>query len=96
VLVAIGVLPGYRGVWRAMHLGGRVSVETARRLWPAWAERAAEASESTSGDAPVEEAARVEPPPRLRDRVGRALAAEWRRPSAARSDDDVAEGEESS
>jgi len=39
VLVAIGVLPGYRGVWRAMHLGGRVSEETARRLWPAWTER---------------------------------------------------------
>jgi len=34
VLVAIGVLPGYRGVWRAMHLGGRVPAATARRLWP--------------------------------------------------------------
>jgi cytochrome b subunit of formate dehydrogenase len=39
VLVAIGVLPGYRGVWRAMHLGGRVREETAGRLWPAWTER---------------------------------------------------------
>ena len=41
VLVAIGVFPGYRGVWRAMHRGGRVPEETARRVWPAWAERAA-------------------------------------------------------
>ena len=39
VLVALGVLPGYRGVWRSMHLGGRVSRETARRLWPGWSER---------------------------------------------------------
>jgi cytochrome b subunit of formate dehydrogenase len=35
VLVAIGVLPGYRGAWRAMHFGGRTSAATARRLWPA-------------------------------------------------------------
>src|SRR5262249_55609612 len=34
VLIAIGVLPGYRGVWRSMHLGGRVPQDTARRLWP--------------------------------------------------------------
>jgi cytochrome b subunit of formate dehydrogenase len=39
VLVAIGILPSYRGVWRAMHFGGRVSEETALRLWPAWTER---------------------------------------------------------
>jgi cytochrome b subunit of formate dehydrogenase len=39
VLIAVGVLPGYRGVWRAMHLGGRVPLATARRLWPAWTER---------------------------------------------------------
>jgi cytochrome b subunit of formate dehydrogenase len=35
VLVALGILPGYRGVWRAMHLGGRVPLATARRLGPA-------------------------------------------------------------
>ncbi len=35
VLVASGVLPGYRGVWRTMHLGGRVSRSTVERLWPA-------------------------------------------------------------
>ena len=39
VLVAVGVLPGYRGVWRSMHLGGRMHEDTARRLWPAWTER---------------------------------------------------------
>jgi cytochrome b subunit of formate dehydrogenase len=37
LLLASGMLPGYRGVWRAMHLGGRVPAATARRLWPHWA-----------------------------------------------------------
>jgi len=46
VLVAIGVLPGYRGVWHAMHLGGRVPEETARRVWPGWAEREIDGSPS--------------------------------------------------
>lgn len=41
LLIAIGVLPGYRGVWRAMHIGGRVAEETARRVWPGWTERSA-------------------------------------------------------
>jgi formate dehydrogenase subunit gamma len=36
VLVASGVLPGYHGVWRSMHLGGRLDARVARRLWPAW------------------------------------------------------------
>jgi formate dehydrogenase subunit gamma len=39
VIVAAGVLPGYRGAWRAMHLGGRLRLETARRLWPGWTAR---------------------------------------------------------
>ncbi|MEA2506938.1 MAG: hypothetical protein QOH48_1556 [Actinomycetota bacterium] len=39
VVVASGVLPGYRGVWRSMHWGGRVKSETAERLWPAWLEQ---------------------------------------------------------
>ncbi len=39
ILIAAGVLPGYRGVWRSMHLGGRVRGETSRRLWPGWTER---------------------------------------------------------
>jgi cytochrome b subunit of formate dehydrogenase len=34
VLIAAGVLPGYRGVWRSMHLGGRLPVDVARRIWP--------------------------------------------------------------
>lgn len=51
VVVAIGVFPGYRGVWRAMHRGGRVPEETARRLWPAWTERSVEGSEPATGTA---------------------------------------------
>ncbi len=39
VVVASGILPGYRGVWRSIHWGGRLREETARRLWPRWAER---------------------------------------------------------
>jgi formate dehydrogenase subunit gamma len=39
VLIALGVLPGYRGVWRSMHLGGRLPVQTAWRIWPGWTER---------------------------------------------------------
>jgi cytochrome b subunit of formate dehydrogenase len=40
VVVASGVLPAYRGVWRAMHGDGRVDASLARRLWPRWAEEA--------------------------------------------------------
>jgi formate dehydrogenase subunit gamma len=39
ILVAVGVLPGYRGVWRSMHLGGRLDRAVARRVWPGWLER---------------------------------------------------------
>ncbi|MGH3308774.1 MAG: hypothetical protein ACRDOX_13925, partial [Nocardioides sp.] len=39
ILIASGVLPGYRGVWRSMHLGGRLDVAAARRLWPGWLDR---------------------------------------------------------
>jgi cytochrome b subunit of formate dehydrogenase len=41
IVVALGILPGYRGVWRSMHLGGRLQPDTARRLWPGWTEREA-------------------------------------------------------
>ena len=51
VLIAAGVLPGYKGVWRAMHLGGRLKEATAKRVWPAWAEK------STRADAQAGEAA---------------------------------------
>jgi cytochrome b subunit of formate dehydrogenase len=39
ILIASGVIPGYRRIWRAMHLGGRLPTEVARRLWPGWLER---------------------------------------------------------
>lgn len=39
VAVACGVLPGYRGVWRSMHLGGRLDRSVAFRLWPGWSAR---------------------------------------------------------
>jgi formate dehydrogenase subunit gamma len=52
VLVALGILPGYRGVWRAMHLTGRVPEQTARRLWPAWAEEKLSQEEPTDATRP--------------------------------------------
>jgi formate dehydrogenase subunit gamma len=56
VLVAAGVLPGYRGVWRSMHLGGHLDIRVARRLWPAWVERQEESADPVHGRArtPVE------------------------------------------
>ena len=39
IVIASGVLPGYRGVARSMHLGGRLPVNVARRIWPGWLER---------------------------------------------------------
>ena len=39
ILIAAGILPGYRGAWRSMHLGGRQRAGVARRLWPGWLER---------------------------------------------------------
>ncbi len=41
ILIASGVLPGYRGAWRAMHLGGRLRRQDAVRLWPGWLRRVA-------------------------------------------------------
>lgn len=35
LVVVSGLLPGYRGAWRAMVGRGRVPADTARRLWPA-------------------------------------------------------------
>ncbi len=40
ILIAAGVLPGYRGVWRSMHLGGRQRASVTRRVWPGWTDRA--------------------------------------------------------
>jgi len=39
VLIALGILPAYRGVWRGMHWGGRVQRAAAHRVWPGWTER---------------------------------------------------------
>jgi hypothetical protein len=38
-VIASGVLSGYRGVCRSMHLGGWLEVSVAPRLWPGWAAR---------------------------------------------------------
>jgi formate dehydrogenase subunit gamma len=39
IAIASGMLPGYRGVWRSMHMGGRLDVTVARRIWPGWLDR---------------------------------------------------------
>lgn len=39
VLIAAGLPPGYRGVARSMHLGGRLPERVARRVWPGWLDR---------------------------------------------------------
>jgi formate dehydrogenase subunit gamma len=39
IVIAAGILPGYHGAWRSMHLGGHLRLATARRLWPGWTER---------------------------------------------------------
>jgi formate dehydrogenase subunit gamma len=39
VIIASGVLPGYRGVWRAMHLGGHLRRRDSERIWPTWTDR---------------------------------------------------------
>jgi cytochrome b subunit of formate dehydrogenase len=49
VLLALGVLPGYRGVWHGMHLGGRVPRATVRRLWPRDADGAEDAEGPDDG-----------------------------------------------
>jgi cytochrome b subunit of formate dehydrogenase len=54
IVVALGILPGYRGVWRSMHLGGHLRLATARRLWPGWTERQpAETPEIKPGRGPA-------------------------------------------
>jgi formate dehydrogenase subunit gamma len=36
IFIGSGILPGYRGVWRAMHAGGRLRRDDAQRVWPGW------------------------------------------------------------
>lgn len=63
VVVALGVLPGYRGVWRSMHFGGRLRQDTARRLWPGWTERESVALTMVAGKTDAERNG-VSPSPR--------------------------------
>jgi cytochrome b subunit of formate dehydrogenase len=51
IVIAAGVLPGYRGAWRAMHLGGRLPTRVAERLWPGWLER--ERTKATASKVPA-------------------------------------------
>lgn len=48
IVIAAGILPGYRGVWRSMHLGGRLDSKVARRLWPGWIERAKQSAHGST------------------------------------------------
>ncbi|WP_155343723.1 cytochrome b/b6 domain-containing protein [Acrocarpospora pleiomorpha] len=51
IVVAAGVLPGYQGVWRSIHLGGRLPRAVAHRIWPGWLdhyERATSGRDGTS------------------------------------------------
>ena len=52
VLLAIGVLPGYRDAWRSMHLRGRTPAATAQRLWPASVEQGPTATASPQESGP--------------------------------------------
>jgi len=67
ILVAAGILPGYRGAWRSMHLGGRQRTGVARRLWPGWLERFERdrrhsRTEKTATTSPPSASARPKPP----------------------------------
>ncbi|MGW0228014.1 cytochrome b/b6 domain-containing protein [Actinopolymorpha singaporensis] len=49
VTIASGILPGYRGAWKSMHLGGRLPVQVARRLWPSWTSSSLRGNQSGEG-----------------------------------------------
>src|SRR5262249_39753858 len=52
LVMALGILPGYRGAWRSMPLGGRAPAATVQRLWPASLEgRAAGPGPAATGPA---------------------------------------------
>lgn len=53
VTAGLGVLPSHRGIARSMFGDGSVPLATARRLWPAWAARAA----STPAQDPADDTA---------------------------------------
>jgi cytochrome b subunit of formate dehydrogenase len=78
ILIAVGILPGYRGVWRSMHLGGKVPEGTARRVWPGWTERALSQERPKDASGKNEATFPRVPPPSLRGRVKHALSPKWR------------------
>jgi cytochrome b subunit of formate dehydrogenase len=61
VVLALGVLPGYRGAWRSMHFGGRTRESTARRLWPGSVPSPTD-EPAPEGSAPVRSRQRVTKP----------------------------------
>jgi cytochrome b subunit of formate dehydrogenase len=61
IVIALGILPGYHGVWRSMHLGGRLPLATARRIWPGWAERTASPPGEAKDDGALEPASSDRP-----------------------------------
>lgn len=69
VLVALGILPGYRGVWRSMHLRGRVPEATARRIWPGWTERALTAADNDEHTPPRDAPSSASPPAKRGERA---------------------------
>ena len=60
VILAVGLLPGYRGAWRSMHFGGRTPESTARRLWPG---SVPTRTSRQGGAQPRERVRRPSPPP---------------------------------
>jgi cytochrome b subunit of formate dehydrogenase len=60
ILIAAGILPGYHGVWRSMHLGGHLPVAVARRVWPGWTDRELAASADPSAHPTANEHADAE------------------------------------
>jgi cytochrome b subunit of formate dehydrogenase len=52
IAIASGIFPGYRGVARSMHFGGRIKEGVSRRLWPGWTERTITAEEAGSPTSP--------------------------------------------
>jgi cytochrome b subunit of formate dehydrogenase len=77
IMIAAGFLPGYRGVARSMHIGGRVRIEVARRLWPGWLERQQARTGEELSDAGAERRDEgTESEHRSRVRINSALADE--------------------
>jgi cytochrome b subunit of formate dehydrogenase len=61
VIIASGILPGYRGVWRAMHLGGHLRRADAERVWPTWTERTTKEEPCSDDEGPSREQQRSSP-----------------------------------